>query len=59
MTRRSASTVTKTLLISFQINALRYTMDSILHTGEGQTDPKFGDASIQKLKLQVKQYIIK
>lgn len=41
------------------INALRYTMDSIMHTGEGQTDPKFGDASIEKLKLQVKQYIIK
>lgn len=41
------------------INALRYTMDSILHTGEDQTTPKFSDVSIVQLKLKVKQYIIK
>lgn len=41
------------------INALRYTMDSILHTDQDQTVPKFGDASIQVLKVNVKQFIIK
>ncbi|XP_055594148.1 probable ATP-dependent RNA helicase spindle-E isoform X2 [Uranotaenia lowii] len=41
------------------INALRYTMDSILHTDKDQTVPKFGDVSIAKLKQNIKQYIIK
>ncbi|XP_055626339.1 probable ATP-dependent RNA helicase spindle-E [Toxorhynchites rutilus septentrionalis] len=41
------------------INALRYTMDSILHTDQDQTIPKFGDVSIEKLKVSVKHIIIK
>lgn len=45
--------------ISLQINALRYTMDTILHTDQDQTEPKFGDISIENLKAKVKQYIIK
>lgn len=42
-----------------EINALRYTMDTILHTDQDQTVPKFGDVSIENLKAKVKQYIIK
>lgn len=42
-----------------EINALRYTMDTILHTDQNQTAPKFGDVSIENLKAKVKQYIIK
>ncbi|XP_065082926.1 probable ATP-dependent RNA helicase spindle-E [Ochlerotatus camptorhynchus] len=42
-----------------EINALRYTMDTILHTDQDQTVPKFGDISIENLKAKVKQYIIK
>ncbi|XP_055533952.1 probable ATP-dependent RNA helicase spindle-E [Wyeomyia smithii] len=42
-----------------QINALRYTIDSILHTDHDQTMPKFNNVSIEKLKLNIKGFIIK
>ncbi|XP_058458626.1 probable ATP-dependent RNA helicase spindle-E [Malaya genurostris] len=42
-----------------QINALRYTIDSILLTDQDQTMPKFNNVSIEKLKLNIKGFIIK
>ncbi|XP_052896489.1 probable ATP-dependent RNA helicase spindle-E [Anopheles moucheti] len=41
------------------INALRYTMDSILHSGHNQETQLFGEYSIESLMGKVKEYIIK
>ncbi|XP_058836204.1 probable ATP-dependent RNA helicase spindle-E [Topomyia yanbarensis] len=42
-----------------QINALRYTIDSILLTDKDQAMPKFNNVSIEKLKINIKSFIIK
>uniref|UniRef100_A0A182VKH7 Probable ATP-dependent RNA helicase spindle-E n=1 Tax=Anopheles merus TaxID=30066 RepID=A0A182VKH7_ANOME len=41
------------------INALRYTMDSILHGGHNEQTPMFGEYSIESLMVKVKDYLIK
>ncbi|XP_052863697.1 probable ATP-dependent RNA helicase spindle-E [Anopheles cruzii] len=41
------------------INALRYTMDSILHSGRNEKTRLFGEFSIESLMVKVKEYIIK
>uniref|UniRef100_A0A182VRC5 Probable ATP-dependent RNA helicase spindle-E n=1 Tax=Anopheles minimus TaxID=112268 RepID=A0A182VRC5_9DIPT len=41
------------------INALRYTMDSILHSGHNEQTQLFGEYSIESLMGKVKEYIIK
>uniref|UniRef100_A0A182RT96 Probable ATP-dependent RNA helicase spindle-E n=1 Tax=Anopheles funestus TaxID=62324 RepID=A0A182RT96_ANOFN len=41
------------------INALRYTMDSILHGGHNDQTQLFGEYSIESLMVKVKEYIIK
>ncbi|XP_058062573.1 probable ATP-dependent RNA helicase spindle-E [Anopheles bellator] len=41
------------------INALRYTMDSILHLGRNEKTRLFGEYSIESLMAKVKEYIIK
>ncbi|XP_035894667.1 probable ATP-dependent RNA helicase spindle-E [Anopheles stephensi] len=41
------------------INALRYTMDSILHSGHNEQTQLFGEFSIESLMGKVKDYLIK
>ncbi|XP_050079301.1 probable ATP-dependent RNA helicase spindle-E [Anopheles maculipalpis] len=41
------------------INALRYTMDSILHSGHNKQTQLFGEYSIESLMGKVKDYLIK
>uniref|UniRef100_A0A182P258 Probable ATP-dependent RNA helicase spindle-E n=1 Tax=Anopheles epiroticus TaxID=199890 RepID=A0A182P258_9DIPT len=41
------------------INALRYTMDSILHSGHNEQTPLLGEYSIESLMVKVKDYLIK
>uniref|UniRef100_A0A182M8T6 Probable ATP-dependent RNA helicase spindle-E n=1 Tax=Anopheles culicifacies TaxID=139723 RepID=A0A182M8T6_9DIPT len=41
------------------INALRYTMDSILHSGHNEQTQLFGEYSIESLMGKVKEYIMK
>uniref|UniRef100_A0A182NP96 Probable ATP-dependent RNA helicase spindle-E n=1 Tax=Anopheles dirus TaxID=7168 RepID=A0A182NP96_9DIPT len=40
------------------INALRYTMDSILHAGHNEQTPMLGEYSIESLKRKVKDYLL-
>uniref|UniRef100_A0A182QHI4 Probable ATP-dependent RNA helicase spindle-E n=1 Tax=Anopheles farauti TaxID=69004 RepID=A0A182QHI4_9DIPT len=41
------------------INALRYTMDSILHGGHNEQTPLLGEHSIESLMRKVKDYLLK
>uniref|UniRef100_A0A182QQ54 Probable ATP-dependent RNA helicase spindle-E n=1 Tax=Anopheles farauti TaxID=69004 RepID=A0A182QQ54_9DIPT len=41
------------------INALRYTMDSILHEGNSDKTPQYGEYGIESLMRKVKDYLIK